>query len=114
MQMLLKGALGLPLGVLLARWLRSALGLRGPSAGRFIWVAGLALALGVLGAIEVGQIFLPDRVADVTDVLVAWCGAACGMALVLHGPLAQPSEAAGRAYGDGRRQVRTVHESRSL
>jgi VanZ family protein len=116
MQMLLKGALGMPLGALLARWLRSAVGLRGPAARRFVWVAGLALALGVLSAIEVGQIFLPDRVADVTDVLVAWCGAASGMALVLHGPLAQQSVvASSRKYGEGgARRVRTVHESRSL
>jgi VanZ family protein len=117
MQMLVKGALGVPLGALLARWLGSAFGLRGPSARRFIWIAGLVLALGVLGAIEVGQIFLPDRVADVTDVLVAWCGAASGMALVLNGPLAQQSIAvSGRKYGEGAgtRQTRTVHESRSL
>jgi VanZ family protein len=83
-----KSALGLPLGVLLARWIRTW-GLTGASGSRLAWGVGLMLALAVLGGIEVGQIFLPDRVADITDVLVAWCGAASGMALVLHGPLAQ-------------------------
>jgi VanZ family protein len=86
--MLVKGGLGVPLGALLARWTRTW-GLTGPSGSRLAWLAGLTLAFGVLGGIEVGQIFLPDRVADITDVLVAWCGAASGMALVLHGPLAQ-------------------------
>ena len=91
MQFLVKGALGLPLGALLARWI-GTWGLSGGSGTggqRLTWVAGLVLAFGVLGGIEVGQIFLPDRVADITDVLVAWAGAASGMALVLHGPLAQ-------------------------
>jgi VanZ family protein len=88
MQFLVKGALGLPLGALLARWIRTW-GFTGSGGSRLAWVAGLTLALGVLGGIEVGQIFLPDRVADITDVLVAWAGAASGMALVLHGPLAQ-------------------------
>ena len=90
MQMLVKGALGVPLGALLARWIRTW-GLAGPAGNRLAWLAGLTLALGVLGGIEAGQIFLPDRVADITDVLVAWCGAATGLALVLHGPLAQQS-----------------------
>jgi len=90
MQMLVKGALGVPLGALLARWIRTW-GLTGPAGNRLAWLAGLTLALGVLGGIEAGQIFLPDRVADITDVLVAWCGAATGLALVLHGPLAQQS-----------------------
>ena len=71
MQMLVKAGLGLPLGLLLARWTRTW-GLSGPAAARVEWLAGLTLALGVLGGIEVGQIFLPDRVADITDVLVAW------------------------------------------
>jgi VanZ family protein len=97
MQMLVKGGLGVPLGALLARWTRTW-GLTGPSGSRLAWVAGLTLALGVLGGIEVGQIFLPDRVADITDVLVAWCGAATGMALVLHGPLAQQSFTNREAY----------------
>jgi VanZ family protein len=88
MQFLVKGALGVPLGALLARWIRTW-GLTGVGGSRLSWVAGLTLALGVLGGIEVGQIFLPGRVADITDVLVAWAGAASGMALVLHGPLAQ-------------------------
>jgi VanZ family protein len=115
MQMLVKATLGLPLGALLARWARTW-GLTGPAAGRLEWLAGLTLALGVLGGIEAGQIFLPDRVADITDVLVACCGAAAGMALVLHGPLAQqPAETGSRLYTDGRgRPVRTVHESRTL
>jgi VanZ family protein len=113
MQMLVKAALGLPLGALLARWTRTW-GLRGASAGRLEWLIGLTLALGVLGGIEVGQIFLPDRVADITDVLVAWCGAAVGMALVLHGPMAHQG-GAGHVYTDARgRQVRTVQESRTL
>jgi VanZ family protein len=99
MQMLVKGGLGVPLGALLARWIRTWGLTTGSSGGsRLAWVAGLTLALGILGGIEVGQIFLPDRVADITDVLVAWCGAASGMALVLHGPLAQQSFTNREAY----------------
>jgi len=111
--MLIKSALGFPLGALLAHWTRTW-GLTGPSGRRLAWLVGLTLSLAVLGGIEVGQIFLPDRVADITDVLVAWCGAATGMAFVLHGPLTQPSGlTGGRGRADAGRG-RAVHETRSL
>lgn len=38
--------------------------------------------LGLFTAIEVGQLFLPDRVADFTDVLISQAGAALGIYLV--------------------------------
>jgi glycopeptide antibiotics resistance protein len=99
LQMLIKAGLGLPLGVTLARWARTwSLG-RTPSSTRLRWAICLLFSLGILGVIETGQIFLPDRVADITDVLVGWTGAVGGLALVLHGPMAQRIDETG---GPGR------------
>jgi len=70
-----KVLLGLPVGVLLAlsapkpgrrtaRWLQAAL----------ITAAGL----GIFGAIELGQVFLPSRFPDGTDVLLSSVGTCLG------------------------------------
>jgi VanZ family protein len=56
-----------PLGLLLAA--------RAPGSG--LGRAGAAGAI-VAGLVEVGQVFLPDRVADVTDVVLGGAGAAFG------------------------------------
>ena len=74
--LLTKLALSAPLGLALtfafgARARRSAAGL----------VISLGLAAVVVGAIELGQFFLPGRVPDPTDVLVGLAGAYAGIVL---------------------------------
>jgi VanZ family protein len=76
-QLLLKTSLSLPLG-LLAGFVRN-----GPEghAPRLITAAWLVFAALVLGAIEAGQLFLPTRHPDPTDVLVGVAAAGAGLAL---------------------------------
>ncbi len=116
LQFLIKAGLGLPLGLTLAQWARTWRLGQTPSATRLRWLGCLILAFGVLGVIETGQIFLPDRVADITDVLVGWSGAIGGLALVLHGPMSRNTDEAvdpGREHMPGR-QVGTVQETRVI
>jgi VanZ family protein len=71
-----KSLLALPLGVLLRlvwpddrRWPTSRL--------RLVVLAGLGFCL--LFAIEIGQVFLPDRVPDVTDAIMGELGVVAGL-----------------------------------
>jgi VanZ family protein len=71
--------LGAPLG-----WTLSRAAGRHPAVDQRLRIAGLlVIAATVLGCIEFGQVFLPDRVADVTDVLLGVLGAAGGLLTTL-------------------------------
>jgi glycopeptide antibiotics resistance protein len=79
-QALLKSGLGVPLGLCLAPLLRQCW--RGvPSAPRLRWAACGVAAVVVFGIIETGQVFLPDRVPDVTDVLLGCAGTLTGFGI---------------------------------
>jgi len=75
-EMSLKSLLALPLGVLLRlAWPADR---RSPTSRlRLIMLAGLGF--GVLFAIEVGQVFLPTRVPDVTDAMIGELGVVAGL-----------------------------------
>jgi glycopeptide antibiotics resistance protein len=86
-QAMVKAGLAFPLGFFLGSWLSRWW--REESYGPTLrMVAGLALAAGVLGTIEVGQIFLPGRVPDITDVLIGCLGAAGGLKAAAFVPAA--------------------------
>ena len=73
-QLVVKASLGVPLGALC--------GLAAGWAGRCRkWATGVLLSAVALTTVEAGQLFLPSRVADPTDVLVGWAGAVAGLAL---------------------------------
>jgi glycopeptide antibiotics resistance protein len=77
-QATLKGGLGIPLGLCLAAatadvW-RVAL-----HGEKLRWMLALGIGALVFGAIEAGQLFLPQRVPDVTDVLWGTLGTAAGL-----------------------------------
>jgi glycopeptide antibiotics resistance protein len=73
-QLVVKASLGAPLGVLC--------GLAARCAGRWRQLATCGLLSAVaLATVEAGQLFLPSRAADPTDVLVGWAGAVAGWAL---------------------------------
>jgi VanZ family protein len=77
-QVLVKVGLGLAMG------LAAGLSVRRPSAvadRRLTAVMVLAAAAGVLGLIELGQVFLPSRTPDPSDVLVGTLGAWVGWRL---------------------------------
>jgi glycopeptide antibiotics resistance protein len=79
-QALLKGGLGIPLGLCLA--FGTAGMWRDARHGETLrW--GLALSVGVLvfGVIEAGQLFLPQRIPDVTDVIWGTLGTAAGVGI---------------------------------
>jgi VanZ family protein len=87
-EMSFKSLIALPLGVLLRlawpddrRWPSSRL--------RLLMLAGLGFC--VLLAIEVGQVFLPTRVPDVTDAMIGELGVVAG--LWLTGLFAAPPKA---------------------
>ena len=74
-QLLLKLWLSVPVGFL-SGFLAS-----GPAPARRLWVAGWLAAVGLLFAvIEAGQLLLPSRFPDPSDILVAVAGAAVGLA----------------------------------
>jgi glycopeptide antibiotics resistance protein len=87
--LLVKIALSVPLGVSAAFVFRG----RGVARG-VITIAWLLLAAGIFGAIETGQLFLPTRVPDPTDVLVGVMGAYIGLSLArwLQGGEIEPHE----------------------
>jgi glycopeptide antibiotics resistance protein len=86
-QALVKAGLAFPLGFFLGSWL--ARWWREESYGATLrLIAGLVIAAGVLGTIEVGQVFLPGRVPDVTDVLIGCLGAAGGLKAAAFVPAA--------------------------
>lgn len=77
-QLLIKLGLSLPVGVLS--------GFLAPAGrlGRRLWMAGWLVFVGVLfTVVEAGQLFLPTRHPDPSDVLVATVGSAVGLALTL-------------------------------
>lgn len=79
-QALLKSALGVPLGLCLApalrqRWTSIA------SGARLRWTACAGAAFAVFTVLEAGQVFLPERVPDITDVLLGCTGALVGFAI---------------------------------
>lgn len=71
-----KALLALPLGALLRLSLGVRLGDRGNGVKAFI--AG-AFGFGVLITIELGQVFLPTRVADITDAIIGEIGLLVGL-----------------------------------
>jgi VanZ family protein len=91
-QALTKTGLGYPLGILMAALLWT----RRPSTRqgvRLRLVAGLLVAVGLFAVLEVGQLFLPDRVPDVTDVLLGSAGAMAGLMMTMP-PLPSPGREA--------------------
>ena len=81
-QALTKTGLGYPLGILMAALLWA----RRPSTRmgvRLRLIAGLMVAVGLFAVLEVGQLFLPDRVPDVTDVLLGSAGAMAGLMMTM-------------------------------
>jgi VanZ family protein len=91
-QALTKTGLGYPLGILMAALLWA----RRPSTRqgvRLRLVVGLVVAVGLFAVLEVGQLFLPDRVPDVTDVLLGSAGAMAGMVMTMP-PLESPGREA--------------------
>jgi hypothetical protein len=91
-EMVRKSLLALPLGVLLR--LAWPSGDRSPASKiRLLGVAlvGFCLLLGI----EVGQVFLPTRVADVTDALIGEIGFVAGMWVA--GMLANPQRVMGHS-----------------
>jgi VanZ family protein len=94
-QALTKTGLGYPLGILMAALLWS----RRPSTRQGVRLrlgAGLLAAVGLFAVIEAGQIFLPDRVPDVTDVLLGSAGAMAGMVMTMPPPSRRTDARAGR------------------
>lgn len=77
-QAMVKGGLGIPLGLCLA--VATADVWRGTASGETLrWTLALLMAVLVFGAIEAGQLFLPQRVPDVTDVIWGTLGTAAGL-----------------------------------
>lgn len=70
-EMMLNIALFVPLGVVLGYWW--------PGRWRIVWFA-VALSVGV----ETVQLWLPERLSDIVDVLTNSTGAAIGFALGTH------------------------------
>jgi VanZ family protein len=98
-QALTKTGLGYPLGILMAALLWA----RRPSTRqgvRLRLVVGLVVAIGLFAVLEAGQLFLPDRVPDVTDVLLGSAGAMAGLVMTMP-PLQSP----GRGTQRGREDV---------
>ena len=83
---LLMGAL---LGVLLDRSLSHG---RGLTACRWTKYAVVVACLGFFTLIESGQIFLIERIPDLTDAAIATAGSACGMAVVRRALALAPAE----------------------
>jgi VanZ family protein len=77
-QAMLKGGLGIPLGLCLA--VATADAWRDAPYGETLrWTLALLMGVLVFGVIEAGQLFLPQRVPDVTDVLWGTLGTAAGL-----------------------------------
>jgi glycopeptide antibiotics resistance protein len=77
-QALLKSGLGVPLGLCLSRVLRRK-SADGPASPR--WTACVLIAVIVFGGLEAGQVLLPGRVPDVTDVLLGVAGTLAGFGM---------------------------------
>ena len=75
-ELLTKLALSTPLGVIAAFVIR-----RGRVAPSMLGAGWVLLATCIFGTVEMGQLFLPSRTPDVTDVLVGVTGTAIGLAL---------------------------------
>ena len=73
----IKIAIAVPIGVFLALWMsRSASAYR-----RVVTVAALFLVAVFLSVVEAGQVILPSRYADDTDIILAFCGVVVGLLL---------------------------------
>lgn len=85
-QMLRKSLLALPLGVMFrAAWPPG----RGPEASRLYIIPASLAGVIVLLVIEVGQVFLPSRTPDITDVVIGELGLILGywlMGLLMRRP----------------------------
>lgn len=97
-QALLKSGLGVPLGLCLSpllgrRWVNA------PAAARWRWMACGAIALVIFGTLETGQLFLPARVPDVTDVMLGCAGTLVGFGLATLLALDAPVASAGLDAG---------------
>jgi VanZ family protein len=97
-QALTKSGLGVPLGLCLSpllgsRWVNA------PSATRLRWMACGAIAVLVFGLLETGQVFLPDRFPDVTDVMLGCAGTFVGFGLATLLALDAPAAGAGLDAG---------------
>jgi glycopeptide antibiotics resistance protein len=77
-QAMLKGGLGIPLGLCLAFGTAGAWR-EAPYGETLRWTLSLLIGVLVFGVIEAGQLFLPQRVPDVTDVLWGTLGTAAGL-----------------------------------
>jgi glycopeptide antibiotics resistance protein len=77
-QAIVKGGLGIPLGLCLA-FGTAGIWRDAPNGETLRWTLALAIGALVFGVIEAGQLFLPQRVPDVTDVLWGTLGTAAGL-----------------------------------
>jgi glycopeptide antibiotics resistance protein len=95
MELLRKSLLALPLGMLLRLSWPDGDRRRSPiSQARLVLLAGLGFCL--LLAVEVGQIFLPARVPDMTDTILGELGVVAGLWLI--GPFVRPPQDRTRAH----------------
>lgn len=79
-QVLRKSLWFAPLGALLAA---SARHLQ-PPVRRYVLFILFAFCGAIAGGIELGQLFLPDRLFDLTDVILSWAGAGLGLYFTAH------------------------------
>lgn len=92
MQLLRKGLWFAPLGVFLSRACRDVTGqMRLALLLLFAGVAGLVAAV-----VEIGQLFLPDKIFDLTDFLLTWSAAGMGLGVT------------SRFFSDGRSRADTI------
>jgi glycopeptide antibiotics resistance protein len=95
MELSRKSLLALPLGMLLRlSWPHSDHRRSPISQARLVLLAGLGFCL--LLAVEVGQIFLPSRVPDMTDAILGELGVVAGLWLI--GPFVSPPQDRARAH----------------
>jgi glycopeptide antibiotics resistance protein len=97
---LVKTAMTMPIGIFLERWLRFG---RSPYR-RLLMACALVVAAGVFGAVELGQVFLPSRYPDDTDVLLAVGGVWLGIRVAR--PFDRPAQRAATAAASSLDRVR--------
>jgi glycopeptide antibiotics resistance protein len=91
-----QAAIFVPLGALLAA-----------RAWRQSFPGAIAIGFGLGVVLEIGQVFLPDRSADVSDAISAAAGTGLGLALWRWGEYARNSSMGVTRYRVGRRVGRT-------
>jgi glycopeptide antibiotics resistance protein len=82
-QAVIKTGLAVPFGFFLAPWLRTRWR-SAPEAWRLQWATAMVIGLAVFGVLEFGQLFLPQRVADVTDIWLGCAGMLIGFGASGH------------------------------